>query len=87
MARDKKGKGKVVAKPSRKRTREECEWDRVLAVPDKQGQPQRPVRIREPQAEGQGETGSATGQSEPALATVAVQGTLRCAAQGVLSLQ
>jgi hypothetical protein len=36
MAGDKKGKGKAVEKPVRKRTREECEWDRVLVVQDTQ---------------------------------------------------
>jgi hypothetical protein len=34
MASDKNGKGKEVEKPKRKRTCEEREWDKALAVPD-----------------------------------------------------
>jgi hypothetical protein len=45
MAGDKR-KGKAVAEP-KKKTRQEKEWDRVLLVPDTQGQPQRGIRIRE----------------------------------------
>jgi hypothetical protein len=37
MAGDKR-KGKVVAEP-KKKTRQEKEWDRVLPMPDTQGQP------------------------------------------------
>jgi hypothetical protein len=44
MAGDKR-KGKVVAEP-KKKTRQE-EWERVLAVPDTQGQPQRGIQISE----------------------------------------
>jgi hypothetical protein len=47
-----KRKGKAVAEP--KKTRQEKEWDRVLSVPDTQGQPQRGIRIGE-SAQGQGE--------------------------------
>lgn len=47
MAGDEKGKGKAVVKSKRKWTHEECEWDHALEVPNTQGQPQRPVRIRE----------------------------------------
>jgi hypothetical protein len=45
MAVDKR-KGKVVAEP-KKKSRQQKEWDRVLAVPDTQGQPQRGIRISE----------------------------------------
>jgi hypothetical protein len=46
MAGDKR-KGNVVAEPTKKKTRQDKEWDRVLAVPDTQGQPQRGIRILE----------------------------------------
>jgi hypothetical protein len=39
-------KGKAVAQP-KKKTRQQKEWERVLAVPDTQGQPQRSIRISE----------------------------------------
>jgi hypothetical protein len=52
MAGDKR-KGKATAEP-KKKTRQEKEWDRVLSVPDTQGQPQRGIRIRE-SAQRQGE--------------------------------
>jgi hypothetical protein len=52
MASDKR-KGKAVAKP-KKKTRQEKEWDRVLSVPDTQGQSQRGIRIGE-SAQRQGE--------------------------------
>jgi hypothetical protein len=58
MTGDKKGKGKAVEKPKRKRTREQREWDHTLAVPDTQGQPQRSIRIHETVADTQGEVGS-----------------------------
>jgi hypothetical protein len=45
MAGDKR-KGKAVAEP-KKKTRQQKEWERVLAVPDTQGQPQRGIRISE----------------------------------------
>jgi hypothetical protein len=41
-----KRKGKAVAKPKKKKTQQQ-EWERVLAVPDRQGQPQRGIRISE----------------------------------------
>jgi hypothetical protein len=44
MAGDKR-KGKVVDEP-KKKTRQK-EWERVLAVPDTQGQPQRAIQISE----------------------------------------
>jgi hypothetical protein len=53
MASDKR-KGKVVAESKKKKTRQEKEWDRVLSVPDTQGQPQRGIRIGE-SAQDQGE--------------------------------
>jgi hypothetical protein len=53
MASDKR-KGKVVAEPKKKKTRQEKEWERVLAVPDTQGQPQRGIQISEG-TQGQGE--------------------------------
>jgi hypothetical protein len=53
MAGDKR-KGKAVAEPKKKKTRQEKEWDRVLLVPDTQGQPQRGIRIVE-SAQSQGE--------------------------------
>jgi hypothetical protein len=46
MAGDKR-KGKAVAEPKKKKTRQQKEWERVLAVPDTQGQPQRGIRILE----------------------------------------
>jgi hypothetical protein len=49
-----KRKGKAVAEPNKKKTRQEKEWDRVLSVPDTQGQPQRGIWIGE-SAQGQGE--------------------------------
>jgi hypothetical protein len=45
MAGDKR-KGKVAAEPKKKKTRQE-EWERVLSMPDTQGQPQRGIRIGE----------------------------------------
>jgi hypothetical protein len=44
MAGDKR-KGKVAAEPKKKKTRQEKEWDRVLSVPDTQGQPQRGIGL------------------------------------------
>jgi hypothetical protein len=38
MAGDKR-KGKAVAEPKKKKTGQQKEWERVLAVPDTQGQP------------------------------------------------
>jgi hypothetical protein len=46
MASDKR-KGEAVAEPNKKKTRQEKEWERVLVVPDTQGQPQRGIRISE----------------------------------------
>jgi hypothetical protein len=47
MAGDKR-KGKAVTEPKKKKkSRQQKEWDRVLAVPDTQGQPQRGIRISE----------------------------------------
>jgi hypothetical protein len=76
MAGDEKGKGKAVVKSKRKWTHEERKWDHALAVPDTQGQTQRPVRIRETPEEAQGESGSGAAPAETELATVAAQGTL-----------
>jgi hypothetical protein len=42
-----KTKGKAAAEPKKKKTRQEKEWEHVLAVPDTQGQPQRGIRIGE----------------------------------------
>jgi hypothetical protein len=42
-----KGKGKAVAEPKKMKTRQQKEWERVLAVPDTQGQSQRGIRISE----------------------------------------
>jgi hypothetical protein len=53
MAGDKR-KGKAVAEPKKKKTHQQKEWDRVLSVPDTQGQPQRGIRIGE-SAQSQGE--------------------------------
>jgi hypothetical protein len=44
MAGDKR-KGKAVAEPKKKKKRQQKDWDRVLAVPDTQGQPQRGIKI------------------------------------------
>jgi hypothetical protein len=46
MAGD-KWKGKAVAEQKKKKSKQQKEWERVLAVPDTQGQPQRGVRISE----------------------------------------
>ena len=46
MAGDKKGKGKAVVEPKKKRSRDEREWARALAATDAADQPQRFVRIR-----------------------------------------
>jgi hypothetical protein len=46
MAGDKR-KGKAVAEPKKKKSKQQKEWERVLAVPDTQGQPQRGIRISE----------------------------------------
>jgi hypothetical protein len=45
MAGDKR-KGKAVAEP-KKKSKQQKEWERVLAVPDTQGQLQRGIRISE----------------------------------------
>ncbi|RLN41297.1 hypothetical protein C2845_PM01G38850 [Panicum miliaceum] len=74
LAGDKKGKGKAVEKPTRKRTRGQREWDRALAVPDTQGQPRRFIRIRETQAEGQRESLAAGVGTATQSVTVATQG-------------
>jgi hypothetical protein len=42
-----KRKGKAVTEPKKKKTRQQKEWERVLAVPDTQGRPQRGIRISE----------------------------------------
>jgi DNA primase len=46
MAGDKR-KGKAVAEPKKKKTKQQKEWERVLAVPYTQGQHQRGIRISE----------------------------------------
>jgi hypothetical protein len=46
MAGD-KWKGKAVAEQKKKKSKQQKEWERVLAVPDTQGQPQRGVWISE----------------------------------------
>jgi hypothetical protein len=47
MAGDKR-KGKAVAEPKKKKkSKQQKEWERVLAVPDTQGQPKRGIRISE----------------------------------------
>jgi hypothetical protein len=46
MAGDKR-KGKAVAEPKKKKSKQQKEWERVLAVPDTQGQPQRGICISE----------------------------------------
>jgi hypothetical protein len=46
MAGDKR-KGKAVAEQKKKKSKQQKEWERVLAVPDTQGQPQRGIRISE----------------------------------------
>ena len=55
MAGDKKGKGKVVVEAKKKRSRDERVWDRALAAAGAADQPQRSVRIRDSEAERQGE--------------------------------
>jgi hypothetical protein len=42
-----KWKGKAVAEPKKKKSKQQKEWECVLAVPDTQGQPQRGIRISE----------------------------------------
>jgi hypothetical protein len=49
-----KRKGKAVAEPKKKKTRQEKEWDHVLLVLDTQGQSRRGIRIGE-SAQSQGE--------------------------------
>jgi hypothetical protein len=46
MAGDKR-KGKAVAELKKKKSRQQKKWERVLAVPDTQGQPQRGIQISE----------------------------------------
>jgi hypothetical protein len=46
MAGDKR-KSKVAAEPKKKKTHQEKKWERVFAVADTQGQPQRGIRIGE----------------------------------------
>jgi hypothetical protein len=46
MAGDKR-KGKEVAEQKKKKSKQQKEWERVLAVPDTQGKPQRGIRISE----------------------------------------
>ena len=70
MAGEKKGKGKVVEQPKKKkRSREEREWDRAIAAAEAQDRPQRPVRIHEPPT---GDSGTA---AESDAQAVSVQGT------------
>ena len=54
MAGDKKGKGKVVVEGKKKRSHDECEWDRALAAADAADQPQHSVWIRDSEAEAGG---------------------------------
>jgi hypothetical protein len=63
MAGDKR-KGKAVAEPKKKKTRQEKEWDRVLLVPDTHGQPQRGIWISE-SAQIQGEQPQGEQQQQP----------------------
>jgi hypothetical protein len=71
MAGDKR-KGKAVAEPKKKKSKQQKEWERVLAVPDTQGQPQRGIRISEgtqsqgeqPQGEQQQQTEQQTRQQQ-----------------------
>jgi hypothetical protein len=63
MAGDKR-KGKAVVEPKKKKTRQEKEWDRVLAVPDTQGQPQRGIQISEG-TQSQGEQPQSEQQRQP----------------------
>jgi hypothetical protein len=71
MAGDKR-KGKAVAEPKKKKTQQQKEWERVLAMPDTQGQPQRGIRISEgtqsqgeqPQGEQQQQTEQQTQQQQ-----------------------
>jgi hypothetical protein len=53
MAGDKR-KRKAVVEPKKKKTHQEKEWDRVLSVPDTQGQSERGIPIGE-SAQSQGE--------------------------------
>jgi hypothetical protein len=53
MASDKR-KGKATVELKKKKTQQEKEWERVLLVPDTQGQPQGGIRIGE-SAQRQGE--------------------------------
>jgi hypothetical protein len=76
MAGDKR-KGKAVAEPKKKKTRQHKEWERVLAMPDTQGQPQRGIRISEgtwsqgeqPQGEQQQQQAGRAADSAAAAAT------------------
>jgi hypothetical protein len=65
MAGDKR-KGKAVVEPKKKKTRQQKEWERVLAVPDTQGQPQRGIRISEgTQSQGEQPQGEQLQQQQP----------------------
>jgi hypothetical protein len=78
MAGDKR-KGKAVAESKKKKTRQQKEWERVLAVPDTQGQPQRGIRISEG-TQSQGEqprvSSSSSRQSSRNAATAATAATV-----------
>jgi hypothetical protein len=58
-----KRKGKAVAEPKKKKSRQQKKWDRVLAVSDTQGQPQRGIRISEG-TQSQGEQPQSEQQTE-----------------------
>ena len=60
MVGDKKGKGKEIVEPKKKRSHDEHEWARALAAADAADQPQRSVRIRGLEAEAVGATGNTT---------------------------
>jgi hypothetical protein len=62
MTSDKR-KGKAVAEPRKKMTRQQKEWERVLAVPDIHGQPQRGIKISEG-TQSQGEQPQSEQQTE-----------------------
>jgi hypothetical protein len=62
MAGDKR-KGKAIAEQKKKKSKQQKEWERVLAVPDTQGQPQRGIRISEG-TQSQGEQPQSEQQAE-----------------------
>ena len=73
MAGDKKGKWKAVVEGTKKRSRDEREWDRALAVVDAADQPQRSLRIRGSEAKAERQGGHSPHHSYAAQRILALQ--------------